>query len=320
MSLVWAGFVSFVASAISAPLVYKLLLQLKSRQTVSQHLPEHAKKQGTPTMGGIIILIGLLAGAVATWQREMLAPMILVLGYAAIGLVDDFVIPRMDSTKRGLGWMQKLVLQVAFAGLACWVGDMFDMWQIALAIFCILFFSNAYNFADGLDTLAGGLGLIWCFGLFFLATIGLGAESELKLLLALGIGFIPFLLLNAPPAKVFMGDVGALPIGALMGWLFFRVFSGLADPSQSVLSPTMVIVMCAAFSLVFVLELVPVPLQIASVKILKRRMFNFKTPIHHGMQDAGWSEGRIVMFFHLVQIVLILGALGFAFSGIGGVL
>jgi len=267
MNLVSAGFVSFVASAISAPLVYKLLLRLKSRQTVSQHLPEHAKKQGTPTMGGIIMLIGLLAGAIATWQREMLAPVILVLGYAAIGFVDDFVIPRMDSTKRGLGWMQKLVLQVAFAGLACWVGDMFDMWQIAPAIFCILFFSNAYNFADGLDTLAGGLGLIWCFGLFLISFNFPGLDTASVLLVALGVAFIPFLVLNAPPAKVFMGvfmgDVGALPIGAIMGWLFFRVVAFGLEPSQTIITPTLFPVIGFAFSFIFILELVPVPLQIA---------------------------------------------------------
>src|SRR5690606_11152830 len=92
---------SLTAATISAPFVYSALLAVKSRQTVSQHLPEHAKKQSTPTMGGIITLIGLIAGCLAIATKEAFALLLLVFGFGIIGFVDDFVVPRYWEGKRG---------------------------------------------------------------------------------------------------------------------------------------------------------------------------------------------------------------------------
>lgn len=302
---------SLAAATLCAPLVYYTLLATKSRQTVSQHLPEHAKKQGTPTMGGIIVLIGLIAGCLAIGSKESYAVLLLVGGFGIIGFVDDFVVPRYWEGKRGLGWKQKLIMQILSGVGACWFAGVTDVWQISATTFIILFFSNAYNFADGLDTLAGGIGLIWCLGLAaFIAVSGLAAvPTGAAIMVALGVAFIPFLILNAPPAKVFMGDVGALPIGAVMGWCFAGTFFNFGAYFNTTAAG---IAGMIAFSLIMIVELLPVPLQIASVKILKRRMFNFKTPVHHGIQDMGWPETRIAWLFHMVQLGLIVIAIGVA--------
>jgi len=306
--MVIAGAAGLMGAAISAPVIYRILVHANSRQTVSEHLPDHAKKQGTPTMGGIIVLIGMLAGIVSVWRPEMLTPLIVVLGFSAIGFVDDFVVPRMMAGKRGLGWRQKLILQIVIVGLAFLSSGMGDWWKIALGIFIILFFSNAYNFADGLDTLSAGIALYWLFG--FIAFVGsawplAGMEAGLLMSIALALAFLPFLFLNAHPAKIFMGDVGALPIGAFLGWLFVEF---LFQAQAAFMPMPIFVVAVVAFSFLMIVELVPVPLQIGWVKLRGKRMFPFKTPVHHSLQDAGWSEGRITWTFHMLQIALGLMA------------
>ncbi|MFN7367966.1 MAG: Mur ligase family protein [Armatimonadota bacterium] len=157
---------------------------------------------------------------------------------------------------------------------------------------------------QSLDALAGGLGVILA------GTLGLWAWATGNTPIAiamgvLGVGFLPFLAFNRPKAKVFMGDVGALPIGALFGWAFLL----LGTNAQGQIMP-------AAFwpllviSIVMLIELIPVPLQIASVKLRGKRMFSFKTPVHHGFQSAGWLEPRIVAMFYVVQI--LVSAVGLA--------
>lgn len=306
-----AALVSLLSSSAAAPIVYRALLAAKSRQTVSQHLPEHAAKQGTPTMGGLIVLIGLAAGMSATWQPVMLPALVIVGVFALVGFLDDFLVPRLWPGTRGLGWAQKLILQLlgTVIPLATW--QSLDLVPLAIATFLILFFSNAYNFADGLDSLAGGFGLIWALGMIAISGAAFsqvaGQDALNAILASLAAGFIPFLWLNAPPARVFMGDVGALPIGALMGWCVSLPW--LAEEFVWHASPATTIAVGLAVFGILLVELVPVPLQILSVKLRKKRLFAFKTPIHHGLQDAGWPETQIAWRFHLLQIGLTLIAL-----------
>lgn len=323
--------VSLGVSALAAPVLFRLLVAMKSRQTVSAHLKEHAHKQGTPTMGGIIVLIGLLAGMAAVWQPGFLAPLVLILGFGLVGFLDDYLMPRWKPGSRGLSWLPKLGLEIG----ACLVAAFFMGWTdpaaVGVFVFMVLFLSNAYNFSDGLDTLAGGLGMILAFGLavfcYFLDAATWEAFAGMELLvvdpavpltcLVLGVAFAPFLILNAAPAKVFMGDVGALPIGAVFGWvvssLMFRGGgeAGLVFDAGATVAIGIVL-------LVMLVEIVPVPLQIASVKIRKKRLFPFKTPVHHAFQDAGWPETRIAMLFHMVQLGLVVGGCALVSTGWGG--
>lgn len=294
--------VSLGTSAIMAWPLYRMLLALRSRQTVSEYAPEsHQAKQGTPTMGGLIVLVGFLAGVLAGAPDTSLIA--LVLGFAAIGFLDDFVVPRCKPGARGLGWKPKLVLQLLTAGAVLWWSQRdAGLAAIAIGCFVILFSSNAYNFADGLDGLAGTIGVLLCIGLVALALLS-GLPTIAVAPAAIIAGFVPFLALNAPPARVFMGDIGSLPIGAALGYVALEL-SG---------EPTMFPPL-AVLSGILLLELVPVPLQIFWVKVFKKRLFSY-TPIHHAFEKRGWPESRVVWLFGLIQFVLTAGALSLAIAG-----
>ncbi|MBS1718416.1 MAG: hypothetical protein JSS72_11870 [Armatimonadetes bacterium] len=298
-----AFLISLLVAGFAALPILNLLVKLKSRQTINQYAPEgHQVKQGTPTMGGLIILTGFFAAVIymlvsnPAYAQTFLVPQyaILAIGFALVGFLDDYVVPKLMTGKRGLGWKQKLLMELLFcAPMALWGGGHGAL-QAGLLVFTVLFFSNAYNFSDGLDGLAGSLLLCICLGLYFLVP-----DARWAVLAMVG-GAIPFLFLNAPPARVFMGDVGALPIGAVLGAV---VFQGLSKaPDQAHLNAL------ALLSLVMVVELVPVPLQIASVKLRGKRLFPY-TPVHHSFEKAGWPESRVVWTFVLSQLVLTLLAL-----------
>lgn len=320
----WGLASAFLVSLILALPIYRLLLHLKSRQTVSEFVPEHSGKQGTPTMGGIIVVVGMAGafwsqlsmpkafpilfqrvGAQPPSEPNFSAFILLLAGFAVIGFVDDFVVPRMMKGKRGLGWLPKLAMQFLVAIPACWMSGA-SSWLGAFGLaFFVVAFSNAYNFSDGMDGLAGGLAVILALGI---GTVGVAMHApHWHLGLCLGVvgAMFPFLFLNAPPARVFMGDVGSLPIGACLGWL------ALQSMGRSTAFPESVYAWYTAIALlggVMLAELLPVPMQIAWVKLFKRRLFPM-TPIHHAFQKAGWPETRVVALFHLVQAVLAFSAI-----------
>jgi phospho-N-acetylmuramoyl-pentapeptide-transferase len=335
----WLGdtfFAAFIVGAFIAYPLYRLLISLNSRQTVSQYAPEgHQKKQGTPTMGGLIIVIGGAFALTATVMGPigtrlggrpwlLFAALALLAGFALIGFADDFIVPRLTG-KRGLGWKQKIILQILIAaGVAAYVTggyrDSFVLgWQFWLVLFSILFFSNAYNFSDGLDGLAGSLLLTLGLGIAALA-VHSGAPLEIIAVVAALMGAVlPFLVMNAPPARVFMGDVGSLPIGACLGLAFAFIVvdgpkgvvisrTGLGDISTSPDWPIQLILPLSILSLIMAAELLPVPLQILSVKLRKKKLFAM-TPIHHAFEAKGWPESRIVWIFALAQLVLSGAAL-----------
>ena len=304
-----SAWVSLGVAAVSAPLVYAALLKMNSRQTVSAHVEEHKQKQGTPTMGGISILLGVIAACLTVVPApERWAVLALTLGFGVIGFTDDYIVPKVWQGKRGLGWKQKLAMQILFSVGALWVTGLRDAAALGLGVFVILFFSNAYNFADGMDGLAGGLGVMLAGGLAVIG-FGSGQPGVVAAMLALGAAFLPFLVYNRPRAKVFMGDVGALPIGAVIGWSVLALgWHPETGPNFGMLGAL------AVLSLVMMIELVPVPLQIASVKLRSgKRLFPFKTPVHHGFQSAGWPERRVVGLFYALQWGCVLGAV--ALSG-----
>lgn len=307
--ILFAGGLGFLASAVSAailaPFILKGLIRAKSQQTIHKNIEEHAHKQGTPTMGGLIALSGVLAAGGLIGFKNLMAPLLLMGVFALLGYLDDFLIPKLRPGKRGFDWMPKLACQIGAVVAALAIAGRLDPLSLGLGLFLILFFTNAFNFSDGLDSLAGGLGIVISGGLIlFLAMEGNGTELSFLLGAAAG-GLAPFMFLNAPPAKVFMGDVGALSLGALFGWTTMI----LLMPSSSEPINLQLILPMAVFCLVMLAEIVPVPLQVASAKLRKgKRLFPFKTPIHHGFQGLGWSEGRIAWMFHLVQLACAIGA------------
>jgi phospho-N-acetylmuramoyl-pentapeptide-transferase len=247
-----------------------------------------------------------------TWRAEYLGVLVLILGFAAVGFADDFLVPKMKPGSRGLHWAPKLGLEIGAAVGAAFLTGWNDPIQMGVFVFLVLFLSNAYNFSDGLDTLAGGLGVILCIGVIALfmgtpAWMGEGvidvqfANSPIVVMAALAVGFLPFLFLNSPPARVFMGDIGSLPIGGVFAWAIMQIVDGGSGREQF----ATLILLGVMFS-----EIVPVPIQIFWVKVFKKRAFSFKTPIHHAFQEKGWPETRIVWLFHVVQAGLVVLALG----------
>lgn len=305
---------SFLAAAVVAGPIYKLLLLTKSRQKIDPHAPEtHQRKQGTPTMGGLIIVVGALV-ALALMLRDSprfvsgftAGTWILLLGFAAIGFVDDFVVPRVWKGKRGLGWKQKILLEFGIAGLASHLVMPAPYLAFWVTFFLILFFSNAYNFADGLDGLAGTVWLALALGL---AYVWNAAAPTDVVVLAISGATVVFLFLNAPPAKVFMGDVGSLPIGALLGWcIAANLWSGSWNPAEIdlTLAPALLVL-----SIIMIAELVPVPMQVAYFKLTKGKRLFPMTPIHHAFEKVGWPETRVVFAFALTQLLLSLAAISF---------
>lgn len=325
--------IAFAVSAVFAYPIWKLLLLTKSRQTISQYAPEgHQVKQGTPTMGGLIIMVGYIAAVVfpilsgaselGHFGKVRLAFLVLAIGFLLIGFVDDFVVPRVFKGKRGLGWKQKIIMQFALGILATGLGHGWELnFSFALSLFLILFFSNAYNFSDGLDGLAGTLLLGLVLGIFGIAMMTQLVEPVAVMVLPLAGAVIPFLFLNTPPAKVFMGDAGSLPIGAVLGLAvsFLVTQPGWLPQHTGVeqfggafrwVVPGMwpVVLACFVLSLVMIVELVPVPLQILSVKLKKKKLFPY-TPIHHAFEKAGWPETRVVGMFSLTQLILSILAI-----------
>lgn len=293
-----AFWLAFGVAALASWPIFSLLLRIKSRQTINEYAPEsHQVKQGTPTMGGLIILVGLCV-SIVTFAGDLRVPaLIALLGFAAIGFLDDFVVPKLMESKRGLGWKQKFALEIAVSLGAVWifVGEP-SVWNVASGVFLMLFLANAFNFADGLDALAGSLLIGLAVGLALLSDQA-NWRDGVVLSFALVGGTIPFLILNAPPARVFMGDVGALPIGALLGLLFV----GLMTPPHSSAAIGWVPLLIIGF--VMVAELVPVPMQVGYFKLTKKRLFPM-TPIHHSFEKRGWMETRVVWLFALAQLLL----------------
>jgi len=307
--VLFAGGLGFLASGLSAailaPFILKALIKAKSQQTIHKNIEEHAHKQGTPTMGGLIALSGVLAAAGLIGFKGVLAPLLLMAVFALLGYLDDYLIPKLKPGKRGFDWMPKLACQIGAVVGALAIAGSLDPLSLGLGLFLILFFTNAYNFSDGLDSLAGGLGIIISGGLILFLAMDGGSNNQAFLLGAAAGGLTPFMFLNAPPAKVFMGDVGALSLGSLFGWTTLTLL--LPSPGEPM--NTLVILPMTLFCLVMLAEIVPVPLQVASAKLRKgKRLFPFKTPIHHGFQGLGWSEGRIAWLFHLVQMACAIGA------------
>jgi len=314
-----AFWISLLASAaLSWPIFSWLRSNVK--QTIDPHAPEgHQLKKGTPTMGGLMILAGAIVGIISDMQTRgegaWTGPhgmfLLLLVSFGLIGFVDDFVIPRIMKGKRGLGWKQKFILEIALGGLAAYMAIPEFSIEWGLFLFLILFFSNAYNFADGLDGLAGSIWLGLAVGLIGLSAIG--NPMSIGPVLAITGGVIVFLFYNAPPAKIFMGDVGSLPLGACLGAAVGILF--LNPPfQQPVVASTIGFLPLFIFSFMMIAELVPVPMQVAYYKLTKGKRIFPATPIHHGFEKKGWPESRVVWCFALTQLLLSAAAITLAMN------
>lgn len=320
VKILMGALAAFVTCLVIGPFTIKILHQFKFGQSIRTDGPQtHLKKAGTPTMGGVMILVALMVGltVVGQFSREVIWLLFLTLSFGFIGLLDDvLIIIRKKSL--GLKAGQKSIVQIIFAGIATFfllqkqfpTSQWIPFTNIKLAfpisnwgnplffIFAVFFmvgFSNAVNLTDGLDGLAAGttaIALLIMGGLTFWQ--GQSALTVYAFVLAGAcFGFVWF---NGPPAKVFMGDTGALALGA--------AFCGIGLLSQ--LSLFLPIV-----GGIFVAEALSVIIQVTSYKTSKKRVFRM-SPLHHHFELEGMQEPQVMLRFWIVGMVLgVLGILGY---------
>lgn len=307
--------IAFLGSVVLGPVFIPWLRKLKFGQQILEEGPKwHEKKSGTPTMGGMIFIAGVvLASVVALFVKfniQLLMMLLISVGFGAIGFIDDYV-KVVKKQNQGLTAPQKFILQVILACIYIFVmnftGNLnteiiipfakttwsMPWWlYIVFTLIVVTGTVNAVNLTDGLDGLATSVTVV--VGLFFAVAAYL-VESWSGCVFASAVvgGTAAFLIFNHYPAKVFMGDTGSL----FLGGAITVAAVGLKMP---------LVLVIAGF--VYLFETLSVILQVASFKLTGKRIFKM-SPIHHHFEMCGWSEIKIVTVFTVVTIILCAVAL-----------
>ena len=305
-------FLSFGVSAVLGPVVIPYLRRLKIGQTVREEGPKsHLKKNGTPTMGGILFLSGVTAACVPFLDRPGLLPVLfLTLGLGMVGFCDDFIKVVMKRSMGLLAW-QKLAGQILVTAVFLWYAVRVEGMDLAMRIpflpqsillperlaipflfVAVLGTVNGVNFTDGLDGLAGSVTVLVA---VFFASVAIGTGSGIvPITCAVAGGLLGFLLFNVHPASVFMGDTGSLALGGFV--------AGAACMTGLELFLPIV-------GFVYLVEVLSVILQVVWFKATGgKRMFRM-APLHHHFELCGWSETRVVAVFSILTALLCLAAL-----------
>ncbi len=308
--------ISFGVAAVAAPFIIPVLRRLKVGQTVRSDGPEsHLKKNGTPTMGGIIFLLGIAVVSLLFFGKyTAIIPVIfLTLTFGLIGFLDDFIKVVLKRST-GLKAWQKFSLQLAVTALFAWFlvkyeGVSLDMYipfmdrmvdpgifGLPLLFFVVLGTDTGANFTDGLDGLASSVTAVMAV-FFGIAALLFGGEPVTGVAVAsaavLG-GLLAFLIFNAYPAKVFMGDTGALALGGFVAAAAYMLH----------LQFYLLIV-----AVIYVIEVLSVMLQVSYYKLTHGKRIFKMAPIHHHFEKCGWSETRVVTVFTVVTILACLLAM-----------
>lgn len=308
---------SFITSIILGIIIIPILRKMKVGQIERDDGPKsHLKKQGTPTMGGIIIIITMILAVTGTYiyltatgQNEVankLLPMLLIsIGFGTIGFIDDFkklVLKNTKGLKPSYKIIGLLIISVAYVvyllqfmhfdtesyiPIAKTYIEMPIYIYIPFAIIVILATTNAINLTDGIDGLSSSVSaiIITC-----LAVIGMiFAMPEVSIFGSVVIGAVlGFLMFNLHPAKVFMGDTGSL----LLGGVISAIALYLKMP-----------ILLLVIALIPVLETLSVIIQVAYYKKTGKRIFKM-APLHHHFELSGWKENKVVIVFSIITLIL----------------
>ena len=293
------------------PIAIPILHKLKFGQSIRTEGPQsHQAKSGTPTMGGIFLIAGIVIATVirAEWTAEIFLALFILLGHFVLGFLDDYI-KVVKKRNLGLKARQKLAGQILISVVTIliatqelgiettlWlpvIGETVDLgiFYYVLVLFVIVGASNAVNLTDGLDGLASGNMAIAssCYGVICLLT---GHENLAIFCAAIVGACIGFLKFNFHPAKVFMGDTGSLALGG-------------AFAAVGILTHTELLLVVVG--LVFVCEALSVIIQVISFQTTGKRVFRM-SPIHHHFELGGWREVKVVTVFWAVG--LIAGVIG----------
>lgn len=318
---VLAMMIGFILAIIFGLILIPLLRKIKVQQRISVFLQNnHKKKEGTPTMGGLIFIIPTIATIIIflltdkiDYSENLFIVMFVFVAYAILGFIDDYLsIKRKDN--EGLTEIQKILGQLLIALVFFFVfmksgnDPVLYIYTLGIKIkmgwfygifllFVLVASSNAVNLTDGLDGLAGGLSAIafLAFALISWGTKMPGSESIAVFCFVLVGSLFGFLFFNTHPAKVFMGDTGSLSLGATLA-------------SVAILTSHEITLIVVAG--VFVVETLVSIAQMISIRFLGRKLF-LMAPLHHHFEKLGWAEQDIVKMFWVCGLILSMAAIAF---------
>lgn len=306
---VYAIVIAFLLNIVISPFVIPYLQRLNLGQYVRDDGPNtHLKKAGTPTMGGIIILLSMLITSLffAVGNKELHTVLFVTFGFGLIGFIDDYI-KVVKKRSLGLKAAQKIVGQIVIALIFYLMlkyyikidtsillpfsgGKEIDLgWvYVPFLLFGTLGTVNAVNLTDGLDGLASGVTVIVA---TYFTAVSWGLGSNVLPISGAAVGsLLGFLLFNTYPAKVFMGDTGSLALG------------GFVVATAFILKMPLFILIVG---LIYVVENLSVIIQVAYYKMTKKRIFKM-APIHHHFELSGWPETKVVTVFCIITAMMCL--------------
>ena len=308
--------IAFAISAILCPIVIPFLHKLKFGQQVRLDGPQaHLKKQGTPTMGGLVILASIVITSLFYMKDypKIIPVLFVTVGFGIIGFLDDYIKIVMKRSE-GLNPVQKLIGQFIITGIFVYYlvcsdevgtsmlvpftggfehGIYLDLGFlfIPFVFFVVLGTDNGVNFTDGLDGLCTSVTILVA---TFLTIISIGENSGISPITGAVVGsLLGFLLFNVYPAKVFMGDTGSLALGGFVASSAFMMQIPLFIP---------------IIGLIYLVEVLSVIMQVSYFKATHGKRIFRMAPIHHHFELGGWSETRVVAVFSIVTALLCLVA------------
>ena len=308
--------IAFAISAVLCPLIIPFQHTLKFGQQVRQEGPQaHLKKQGTPTMGGLIILSSIIITSLfyISSYPKIIPVLFMTVGFGIIGFLDDYIKIVMKRSE-GLNPIQKLIGQFIITGIFAWyvvnsgevgtemlipfTGGFQSGSFLHLGIFFVpaLFFivlgtDNGVNFTDGLDGLCTSVTILVA---TFLTIVAIGENTGISPITGAVVGsLLGFLLFNVYPAKVFIGDTGSLALGGFVSASVFMMRMPLFLP---------------IIGFIYLAEVLSVIIQVTYFKKTGGKRIFRMAPIHHHFELGGWSETRVVAVFSIVTAILCLVA------------
>lgn len=308
----------FISSVILGVVLIPMLKRMKVGQRISIFVGEsHRKKEGTPTMGGLIFIISTLFTALVLlitnkieYTTNLGIVLLVFVGFSFIGFLDDYLSIKRRNNE-GLTEVQKLFAQVVISLIFFFMyiksggqtslvisslGINIEMgWVYGLFIlFLLVGGSNAVNLTDGLDGLAGGLSAIAFIAFSLISMVAGFYDMGIFTFILVG-SLLGFLLFNAHPAKIFMGDTGSLALGGVMSTIAILTHRELT---------------LAVVAGIFVIETLSVILQVIWLRTFKKKIF-LMTPLHHHFEKLGWVESDIVRLFYTVGLILAMAGIFF---------
>lgn len=320
---------SFFSALIFTPFLLKILNKMNAKQSILHYVQAHKSKEGTPTLGGLIFIFGIIFSSFFLFTNNnqlALISLMVMLGYGLLGFLDDFLKIKykhnlgLRAYQKALGQLGIAIIISIYAYSSNFVGSEIyipflntyldlGFWIIPFTIFVFIAVTNSVNLTDGLDGLAGWTSLVFfiSFGIFLYLYVQNQINNGLSLLMqneyqnllvlifaTIG-GLLAFLIFNSHPAKIFMGDTGSLAIGGLISVITLFTQSMLLIP---------------LLYTVILISSLSVIIQVFHFKRTKRRVF-LMAPYHHHLEKKGLNENKIVAIYIITTI--IINALVFAF-------